>query len=154
MPGDAAGGTKGAAADGAAHGPDADSPAIKADSGATSGSDGIAPAREEAGDAVAVCTANSRPNDDDAGGVEKKEPTLRVPSGAGTAAASSGRDSSAARKAGRNPAVVEPDVAALDMAAARSGAAAVKTAAASSGPVHRFRLRCVPRQPGIVIKMG
>ena len=109
MTGDAAGGTKGAGADGAAAGPDADNPAIKADSGATGGSGGIAPAGEEADDAAAMCTVSSRPNDKGAGGVEKKEPTLRVPSGAGTSAASSGRDSSAAREADRNPAVVEPD---------------------------------------------
>ena len=129
MIGYAYGGTKGTGADGAAAEPDADSPAIKADSGATGGSDGTAPMAGE--DAAAVGTASSRPSDEDAGGVKKKEPTLWVPSGAGTAAASSGRDSSAAREAGRNPAVVEPDVAALDMAAARSGAAAVMTAAAA-----------------------
>ena len=56
--------------------------------------------------------------------MEKTEPMLLVPIGAGTETASSGRLSRAAREAGRKPAAVEPVVAALDMAAAVKAAAA------------------------------
>ena len=69
------------------------------------------------------------------GGVEKKEPTLRVLSGAGIAAVSSGRDSNTAREADKNPTMVEEDVAALDMVAARGsgGCARVFSREISSG---------------------
>ena len=60
--------------------------------------------------------------------MEKTEPMLLVPIGAGTETASSGRLSRAAREAGRKPAAVEPVVAALDMAAVKAAAAAATAA--------------------------
>ena len=88
-------------------------------------------------------TTRSRPSEG-AGGVEKTEPMLLVPIGAGTETASSGRLSRAAREAGRKPAAVEPVAAALDMAAVKAAAAAAAVRVLGFGSGSDRNLALIP----------
>ena len=122
---EAARGADAAGSDSTGAGPEAGSPTIQTDAGATPGGGGTTAACD-AGDEAAtmVWTVSAFPGEE-AAKLAKMEPTLRVPIGCWTAAASSGRERRAAREAGRNPAVVEPEAATLVMAAEmRSGVGA------------------------------
>jgi hypothetical protein len=79
-----------------------------------------------------VEVVSASPGDEEAEGwLEKKEPMLIVPIGGAMAAWSIGRERRAASDAGRWPAVEDPEMAALDMAATAAARVTAATRAAA-----------------------